>query len=213
MLVLWIEAMLEVRSEAPERVAALAEEVGHIVHESMLTHGEGPALWLKGWAAARRGSPTEAFKLIREGFDRHARLGMFAGNTEVLGYGVEALVLAREWTQAREQLTEAFNLAQRIDEQVTLVSLHLLDARIAQGQGQNEAARAALEAAWATARTQQSLFYEVKTLLALSELNDRSAREYAPALQYALDRLPEGQDLPYAIRARDALRHSIPTET
>ena len=31
----------------------------------MITQGEGPMRWLKGWAMARLGSPLEGFRLIR----------------------------------------------------------------------------------------------------------------------------------------------------
>ncbi len=77
-----------------EKVAAFAERLAQVVEAGMITQGEGPMRWLKGWAMARLSSPLEGFRLIREGYEVHARLGMYTGNTETLGYAAEALLMA-----------------------------------------------------------------------------------------------------------------------
>src|SRR4030095_4592439 len=95
------------RSRADERALPCADELARIVDASMLTQGMGPAKWLKGWALAHAGSPRDGHRLIREGYEVHARIGMYAGNTETLGYAAMALVLAGDWEQAELQIEES----------------------------------------------------------------------------------------------------------
>ena len=82
----------------------------------MLTQADGPAHWLLGWAQVQFGTPREGFQNIRTGYECHAKLGMYAGNTEVLGHATEALLVAGDLPEAERQLDEAFALAHRIQE-------------------------------------------------------------------------------------------------
>jgi tetratricopeptide (TPR) repeat protein len=197
---LWIKGMLAVRREEPHEVAKIAEELGVIVEKNMLVHGEGPACWLRGWAMAQLGEPREGYRLIRKGFDSHARFGAYAGNTETLGYAAQALMLAANWDAAEEQLDEMAALCTRIDEPGQACNLLLFRASVANARNEQAAARKFLNDALATARAQASPFHELRVLTAICARKDADAKD-REALRNSYAALPEGRDTPMAQRA------------
>jgi DNA-binding winged helix-turn-helix (wHTH) protein/tetratricopeptide (TPR) repeat protein len=167
MLAWWAEGMLHVRAEEPMRVIESATVLGRVVAKSMLTQGEGPARWLRGWALAQAGKAREGHRLIREGFEMHERLSMFAGNTETLGYAAEALVLARDWIHADRQLDDAMALGERIGEFAMYPYLLRLRAEVAVGQDDPPKARELLRESLKVAHRQRATLDELKALTAL----------------------------------------------
>jgi tetratricopeptide (TPR) repeat protein len=205
MLSQWVQGMVAVRHEEPEKAAAFAERLDKIVNEYMLSQGDGPARWLKGWAMARLGSPLEGFRLIREGYDRHARLGMYTGNTETLGYAAEALVLAGDFDGAERQLEQAMELVQRLKERAELPNILLLYSRVALGRGDRDGARAFARDALAESRN-SGPYFVLKCAAALCELPDADDEDFE-TLSQAYGALPEGHETPFAQRAARLLRH------
>lgn len=206
MLALWVKGMIAVRREEPAKAALFAEQLGQVVERNMLTHGEGPARWLKGWAMARLGSPRDGYRLIREGFHCHERHGAFAGNTETLGYAAEALMLAGDWEGAQRELDEMDELARRIDEPVQDCNLWLFRARVATARNESATARKCMNEALAVARSQASPFYELKALTAICEHESAGASELQ-SLRESYAALPEGHGMPLAQRAATLLNH------
>jgi hypothetical protein len=204
MLACWCGGMLGVRADDPQGVARHAATLAKIVEAAMLAQGQGPALWLRGWAEARLGDPRAGHRLILEGFACHARLGMYAGCPEVLGYAAEALIVASDWPAAQVQLDDAFALARRIGERLVLPRLHRLQARIALGRGDPAAARAALDESLREARAQEALGHELSALAERAGLEGRDDADLA-ALAAARARLSEGFDTPLYRRACELL--------
>jgi DNA-binding winged helix-turn-helix (wHTH) protein/tetratricopeptide (TPR) repeat protein len=194
MLAHWASAMLEVRLDNPDGVARHAALLADIVERAMIAQGQGPSLWLRGWAEARAGNPRTGHAHILEGFACHARLGMYAGCTEVLGYAAEALIEAKDWHAAQAQLEEAFALARRIGERLALPMLHLLQARIALSRQDRAAARASMLDSLREAKAQQALGLELKALTQLVQL-DREPKDVA-TLAAAYQKVTEGFDTP-----------------
>ena len=207
MLTLWVTGMIQIRRGEPERVAATGAALRTLVDESMLVHGGGPAHWLSGWAKAQMGEPREGYKLIRAGYAVHEKNGSYAGNTETLGYAAEALLLDGDIAGAERDLAEAVALSERINEPISMTNLLLLRGRIAEARKEQGGARASMLEALATARAQNSLFYEVKALVALCERGDAS-REDVGALRHAYERMTEGRDMPMMKRAAELLATS-----
>jgi tetratricopeptide (TPR) repeat protein len=204
MLSLWAEGMVHVRAQDPQRVTACALELATLVEKTMLTQGMGPAKWLRGWALAHGGEPREGYKLIRSGYEAHAALGMFAGNTETLGYAAMALVLAGDWQAADRQIDEALALADRIQEHVMTPYLLRLRAHVAITQHRDDAARAALVDALAAARRQAAPFEELKCLYLMKKhgLTTQSERD---ALSAVFGAVTEGRDLPFMQKVAELL--------
>jgi ATP/maltotriose-dependent transcriptional regulator MalT len=176
MVAIWCDALCEVRLGDVARVAALAEDMQALVEEFALAQGRAPCQWFRGWAEARRGEPSKGYRRIREGYETNIRVGMMAGGSETLGYGAEALVRAGDWDAAQRELREAFQHAEKYAERVYLPQLHLIEAAIARGRGQADAARAAAARAVAEARAQEAPWLEQ---LALKE-NSAGAAPEAP---------------------------------
>lgn len=166
-LVLIFEGFFAVRTEDPERALAVAEGIYRITVDHGIVQAEGPALWLRGWALARLGNPDEGWQLIRDGYACDLRLGVMRGRSGVLGYVAEASILAGQWQRARAELDEALALAERMGERIWLPDLWLLEARIAQGLGELEAADSALRRAWQEAQRQQAGWLVLVVLAAL----------------------------------------------
>jgi hypothetical protein len=205
MLSLWAGAMVEVRLGETRNVADMARALAKLVDESMLTQGAGPALWLRGWAEARLGSAREGFRLIREGYERHARLGMYAGNTETLGYAAEALLLAGDIGGAEWQLDEAMELVQRFKERMELPNLLLLYARVALARADEAAAQSFMRDALAEARSAGSPYFELKCLAALCEQPGADAAD-VEAMKRAHAALPHTHDTPFGQHAQRLIR-------
>jgi DNA-binding winged helix-turn-helix (wHTH) protein/tetratricopeptide (TPR) repeat protein/type II secretory pathway predicted ATPase ExeA len=197
----WRAGMLEIRFDNPQKVLEHAELIDKIVARTCVSQGEGPSRYLRGWALARLGRPAEGIALIRDGLERHLRIGMVASSTEVIGYCAEALVLAGDWDGANRELARAFARARELDEQFYLPVLLMLQARVAGGQGDAAAARNWLREAIRTAREQQAAGFELKALLALVE-HPASTADDRRELALLLESLTEGRDAPDVVRAR-----------
>ncbi len=204
MVAAWFGALFEVRLGNANRVAELADGMRTTVETATLAQGEAAHRWFRGWAEAHLGLPREGFQLIREAYDHNARLGMFSGGSEVLGYAAEALVIAGDWVAAQAQLDEAMQLASSLDERVYLPQLYLLQARIALNRRESAAARASMLAALEEANAQRAVWLEITVLVALCELNNSSPDDLAE-LRDAYAGHTEGFDTAPVIRARELL--------
>ncbi|MEE9099197.1 AAA family ATPase [Pseudomonas nitroreducens] len=200
----WHELLIEVRMGNAGRVGELAEDMQALVDEYSLALGRTACGWWRGWAEARRGSPREGHRRIREAFEAHAGLGMRAGSSEVLGYAAEALLLAGDIEGAQGELEEALRVAAELGERVYLPQLLLLKAAIARAQGQGDSASVAVSCAVQEARAQEAPWLE---LLALVELcaQCEATSEDREALARLVERLPEAEDSEPARRARSLL--------
>jgi hypothetical protein len=128
----------------------------------------------------------------------------------VLGYAAQALILAARWHDAQRQLDEALALAERMDERLHLPELLLLQAQIALGLGDVDAARSAMRAAAHEAARQQALWLELSALAALCE-TEASHDDDIAALAAARARLHEGLDTALVSRI-DGLLRDHPSE-
>jgi DNA-binding winged helix-turn-helix (wHTH) protein/tetratricopeptide (TPR) repeat protein len=204
MVAIWIDAMLEVRLGNVERVAKLADELRALVEEHQLSHGRAAWRFFKGWADAHRGRAREAFQQIREAFEDNTRLGMIAGGSEVLGFAVEALLLAGNHEEAQRQLEQALQIANNYGERVYLPQLLLFEASIARARGQASAALDRVHAAIAEARAQEAPWLELAALVELCEHPGATAKERR-ALAALVDALPQARDTALMARARALL--------
>jgi len=125
----------------------------------------------------------------------------------VLGYAVEALMLASDWDGAQAQLDQARELGQRFGERILFMYHHLLQARIDIGRGNFAAARRAFEQGIAEARNQQSMWMEMRLLVYLCGLPDAGQQDLA-ALKAVYDRLPEGFSTALVSRARELIQRA-----
>ncbi len=205
MLALIFAGTLEVCFERIAHVQACAEALQQTLDDHSFVQGVGPALWMRGWVLAHGGQPDAGYTLIRQGYEVHARQSMWSNAASVLGHAAEVLILAGRWSEAQAQLDEALALAHRIDERLYLPDLHLFGARIALGQGRHEDGRRAMHAALDEARSQRALWFELKALVALCELDDAAQADFAE-LKDARARLQEGSDLALVTKADRLLR-------
>jgi len=183
MLAHWVAAQVHMRLDEPEAVLVHARAIADVVESAMLAHGEGPSLWMRGWAEARLGDPRGGYDLIRKGYACHTRLGMYAGCTEVLAYATEALILAGDWSAAAAELDEAFELAARIGERLSIPRLLLHRARIAVAADDAGAAEAAIREAIAEARALGLRDPELRANVALHDLGRATAADVAELLR------------------------------
>jgi DNA-binding winged helix-turn-helix (wHTH) protein len=201
---MWYSAFVEVRLGNAERVAALADEMQILVDEFALAHGQTAHRWFRGWADARRGTPREGYRRIREAYDDNARLGMLAGASEILGYATEALFLDGDLDAGERQLEEALQIADQLDERVYLPQLLLLEAAFARARGDTVAADAATRRAVAEASAQEAPWLQLITLTDLCA-NDSARAEDRRALAKLVDGLPQARDTTAVIHARKLL--------
>jgi hypothetical protein len=171
-IALWCAAMFEMRMQRPDRVAEHARALRKLVDDHAIGQAQGPSRWVSGWAEAHLGSPQEGLRLILEGFEHNRRAGMLAGGSEVLGYAVEALLLANDLDGAQAHLDKARELGQRFGERILFMYHHLLQSRIDVGRGDIAAARRSLESAVVEAGRQGSLYMEVRLLVHICSLPD-----------------------------------------
>jgi len=174
MLSHWCGGMVAARLGETKDLARHAGELSKVVESAMIAQARGPALWLRGLAEARLGKPRIGYGRILEGYECHARHGMYGGCSEVLGYAAEALILAEDWTAAQMQVDAAFELAARIHERLYLPDLLLLRARIQMHEGNEAAAHALLEESQREARAQGAFTQERNALVAARELLSRN---------------------------------------
>ncbi len=204
MLSNWCGGMLGIRIDDVDLVAAHARGLSVVLSRTMLTQGHGPELWLRGWVEAMRGDTAAGHAHVMEGYQSHARLGMYSGCAEVLGYAAEALITAGDWTAAAGCLEDALELSHRIGERLALPRLLLMKARVASGRKDLAGARGALHECLAEARAQAAHGAALHALVALVELKGSKASD-AGELRRALDAMKEGADLPIYRRASDLL--------
>lgn len=189
----WRAGMLEVRLGNPDKVIEHAEAIANVVSRTAVVQGDGPSRYLRGWALAQRGQAREGVELIRDGLERHLRIGMIASSTEVMGYCVEALILAGDFAEAEKELARAFARTRELDEHYYLPVLLMLQSRIAQQRCDPVGSLKWLREAIRTARAQQAPAFELKAVNEVvahpaSDADDRKA------LAALLDGFAEGHD-------------------
>ena len=204
LVVLWFDALMELRLGHAERVATLADETHTLVEESGLAQGRAAVQWFRGWAHARRGDALAGYRLIRAGYELNNAIGMRAGGSEVLGYAAEALVLAGDADAADVELREALRLVETLGERVYLPQLLLFEAAIAGARGQRDSAEASVRRALQEARAQEAPWHELVALVALCEQGCAGAVE-RQALATLLGNLPEAADTAVVAQARALL--------
>ena len=205
LVVIWFEALVEVRLGHVDRVSALAEEMRTLVEEFALAQGGAASEWFRGWADTRCGNAREGYDRIRAAYESNTSLGMLAGGSEVLGYAAEALVLAGDLEGADRELRHALEVAHAQDERVYLPQLYLTEAAIARARRNPAAAEEAVRRALAEAREQEAPWH---VLVALVELCEHGKAEAADrdALATVLEQLPEAADTAPVLRARELVR-------
>jgi DNA-binding winged helix-turn-helix (wHTH) protein/tetratricopeptide (TPR) repeat protein/Cdc6-like AAA superfamily ATPase len=199
MLSLWVDGMINVRAENPPHVLACATTLTDVVDKSMLMQGGGPARWLRGWATSHLGDPATGYRLIREGYALYEGLGMFAGNTETLGYAAKALMLGGRWSEADCVLDEAQALADRIHEHAMYPYLLRLRAEVALQQSRDRGRELWLESL-AMARRQGAPYDQMKALVSLCK-HGLAGNTERDALRQLFGQLTQARDLPFMQRA------------
>jgi tetratricopeptide (TPR) repeat protein len=197
----WRAGMLEVRLVNPQKVIEHATAIETIVAQTNVTQGDGPSRYLRGWAIAQLGDPQAGHALVRDGLERHLRVGMISSSTEVLGYAAETRVLACDWTAAQQELDAAFARVRELDEQAYVPILLILQARVASGFGDETAALKWLREAVRIARVQEAPGFELKAACALAE-HPASTPEDRTDLGRLVASFAEGLESPDAVRAR-----------
>ena len=205
--VLWLDALFHVVMDDPGRVTEACARLREVIEKYELPQGRAAEPWFRGWAEARLGDPRAAHRLIREGYDRAAALGIRGWASETLGYAAEALARAGDWTAARRELDEAMQCAESTGEAHYRTQLLVIDGRVADALGQPNRGRASMRQAVAEARARQAPWLELMALSALCEREGASANDRA-ALRRVLDRITEGVDAPPLARARALLERA-----
>lgn len=188
LVAVWQQALLEVRLGSAERLVELTEEMHALVQEFDLAHGHTAQQWFRGWAEARRGRPTDGYRLIREAYEHNLELGMKVGASELLGYAAEALLLAGDVDGAQAQLQQALQVVAEQGERVYLPQLLLMQATVARARGQ--AASVLLRQAVDEATAQGAPWLELQARLALCLEPDATSAERV-ALAILVESLPE----------------------
>jgi DNA-binding winged helix-turn-helix (wHTH) protein/tetratricopeptide (TPR) repeat protein len=201
----WFYALFEIRLGNVEHVASLADEMHGLVDSFALAQGRAASRWFRAWADARKGAPREAHRRIREAYEDNTRLGMLAGGSETLGYAAEALLLAGDLDEARDEVDEALEIARGRGERVYLPQLLLIEGALAQALGQSGVAQSSVRRAVEEARTQEAPWLELTALTALCE-REPVAAEDREALAALVDRLPEAAETTLVSRARALLK-------
>ncbi len=189
----WRAAMLEVRLGNPDKVIEHAEAIANVVGKTCVAQGDGPSRYLRGWVLGQRGQKREALDLIHDGLERHLRIGMIASCTEVMSYGVDALIVAGDWEAANKELALAFGRAREMDEHYYLPVLLIQQSRVAQGLGDETRALHWLREAVRMAREQEAPGFELKAANALVA-HSASTPDDRAALKSLLEGLTEGRD-------------------
>jgi tetratricopeptide (TPR) repeat protein len=201
----WRAGMLEVRLGNPLKAIEHAEAIEMIVAKTTVSQADGPSRYLRGWAMAQQGDPLGGLAKIRDGLERHLRIGMISSSTEVMGYCAEALVLAGDWRGAEKELAAAFARTRELGELYYAPVLLMLQSRVARGLGDDAAAYQWLKEAVSVARSQGARGFELKAASALVE-HAASTPEDRIALETLLDSLTEGATEPEVLRARQILQ-------
>lgn len=202
LVVIWQDALMEVRLGNTDRVAVLADQMRALVDEFDLAQGRTACEWFAGWAEARKGRPVEGYRRIREGHDANVRLGMICGGSENMAYATEALLLAGDVEGAGRQVEEALRFASDHHERVYLPQLFLLEAAIARARRDSNAAEQSLRRAVEEARDQESPWLETLALVDMCEAKVATKEEWR-RLSALADGLPEAAGTPLLKRARE----------
>ena len=197
----WQEALMALRLDDAQRVAALADEMQGLVDEFGLEQGTTGSLRFRGWAQARLGRPAEGVRLILAAYDESLRQGMRAGASEVLGYASETLLRSGDAGAAQARLDEALRFADDLGERVYLPQLMQLEAAVARASGRADAGAAALRRSIAEARSEQAAWLELLALVDLCEHHAATAKE-RQRLAALIDALPEAAATEPVRRAR-----------
>jgi len=200
MLAHWCACMVEIRLNQPQRVLALSESLQRVVEAHGVAQGEGPWRWYRGWAQARLGDPRGGHALILEGFERHARFGMYAGCPQVLAYAADAMMLRGDWEAAQRHVDDGLALAQRMGETVAVPDLLLHRVEVARGRGDVDAARRGARDAVTESRRHGAQGFELEALMVLCEVAPEP--QDIAELDSALAALPEGFDEDLSERAK-----------
>ncbi len=202
--VLWLDALFHVLMGDPERVAEAAARLLEVIEKYAFPQGRAAELWFRGWAEAQLGDPRAGHRLIREGYDGAAHLGIRGWGSETLGYAVEALARAGDWTAARRELDEAMQCAAATGEGQYRTQLLLLEGRIADALGERQRALESINQAIAEARAREAVWPLLLALSARCERPDATADDVA-SLHRVLGQLTEGLDTAPVARARRLL--------
>lgn len=202
----WFSALLEIQLGNVAGVADYATKIRAITDDAALAQGEGPSLWFRGWAEAYQGAPVEGFRKIRAAFEHNTGMGMYSGSPEVLGFGVEACLLANDLVQAQIQLDEAMQLALRLGEHIHVPQLHLLGARIETARNNPSGARESLVCGLTEARNQSAPWLILNALLALCELDGAGPAEL-DALREVRKAVQGGEEIAAVKKADSILQH------
>ncbi len=197
-------AVVEVRLEQPETVRTMAASIEKLANAHGIVQADGAWRLLAGWAMAQLGDFDGGHARILEGQAIMKRLGMITTDTQILCYCAEARIAAGRWSDAKSHVDEALELARRLGERARLPDLFLLQARIALGEGQPDAAREWLHESLEEAHAQDALGFELPALVGLCELGTVEPDDLH-ALQIACERLTEGFDTPLVRRARELI--------
>jgi DNA-binding winged helix-turn-helix (wHTH) protein/tetratricopeptide (TPR) repeat protein len=189
----WRAGMLEVRLGDPDKVIEHADALALVVASTGIQQGDGPSRYLRGWAMAQRGEAREGVALIRDGLERHLRIGMISSSTEVMGYCAEALIIAGDLEAANRELTLAFARSRELEEHYYLPVLLMLQARVVAGQGDESASYRWLQEAVRTAREQEAAGFELKAANALAAHSASTAND-RHSLKALLEGFTEGHD-------------------
>jgi DNA-binding winged helix-turn-helix (wHTH) protein len=204
MIATWLAMLCELRRDARDAVAALAAQLRTITDEGALAQGEGPSQWFLGLARAWSGAPAEGHALIDRAYRHYAEVGMLYGASEVLGYATEALILAGDSVRALQQVDEALELAERLQDHSYRTQLLLLKRRIALARGAGPDADVAAQQALLEARRQRSPWLEMTVLVNICEDPRAGAREL-DALHHVVAGMPDRGNAPLMQRARALL--------
>lgn len=202
--VLWLDALFHVLMGDPQRVTEACSRMREVIEKFAEPQGRAAECWFRGWAEAHLGDPRAGHRLIREGHDRAAHLGIRGWESETLGYAAEALARAGDWTAARRELDAAMQCAKDTGEGEYRTQLLLLEGRIADALGEPERSRESIQQAIAEARTREAPWLELIALSALCEREDKTAEDLA-SLRLVLGQLTEGLDTAPVARARALL--------
>jgi tetratricopeptide (TPR) repeat protein len=200
----WLAALCEVRIGNADRVAELTKKMERILTQFPFPHGYVACRLFGGWAEARMGDGLSGYRTIRAAYEENLRLEMRAGSSETLGYAAEALLHAGELTRAAAQLEEALQIADLLGERVYLPQLYMIEAAIADGRGDADAARASILRALAEAREREASWLELLALIELCKRADATAEDRC-SLAAIIDRLPEAGDTSAVVAARALL--------
>jgi len=200
----WRAGMLAVRLGDAEAAFTHGEAMERIVAQKCIVQGDGPSRYFRGWALAQQGEHAKGLELIRDGLERHLAIGMIAHCTEVMGYAVDALLLAREWDHAQRMLETAFVKARELDEQEYVPVLLIQQAQIAHGRGETDAAYRTLQESVAMSRRQEARGVELRAASELAAHAGATAADRA-ALATLVAAFTEGHDTRDYRRAKAVL--------